>query len=94
MTEAVTILSLFGMLADPNIYRAATMAIIGEVADIVGAFIFLIIGVLVIILIVGLAIVFLPAIIVAIVIWFLTGSFFLAGIAFLVIALISLISKI
>jgi len=50
----------------------------------------LIIGILVIIVIVGVAIVLLPAIIVGIVVWFLTGSFFFAGIAFLVVAVLSL----
>jgi hypothetical protein len=49
-----------------------------------------IIGVLVIIFIVAAAIVVLPAILVAVLVWFVTGSFFYAGIAFLVVALISI----
>jgi len=66
--------------------------ILGGIADFFGFIVLLIIGALIIVLIVGLAIVFLPAIIVAVVVYFLTGSFFYAGIAFLIIALISLVS--
>jgi hypothetical protein len=40
--------------------------------------------------IVAAAIVLLPAIVVAVVVWFLTGSLFYAGIAFLVVAVISI----
>ncbi len=66
--------------------------ILTGLADIFGGLILLVIGVLVIVLIVAAAIVLLPAIIVAILIWFLTGSFFYAGIAFLVVALISAVA--
>jgi hypothetical protein len=72
--------------------REFVMGILTGVADIFGAVILLVIGILVIILIVGAAIVLLPAIIAAIIVWFLTGSFFYAGIAFLVVALISLVA--
>ncbi len=58
--------------------------------DILGGFIVLVVGILIIVLVVGVLIVFLPAIIVAAVVWFLTGSLFLAGIAFLVVAVISI----
>jgi hypothetical protein len=59
---------------------------------ILGSIVLVIIGILVIVLIVGALIVLLPAIIVAIIVWFFTGSFFLAGIAFLVVAIISILA--
>jgi len=62
--------------------------ILTGLADIFGGLILLVIGILVIVLLIAAAIVLLPAIIVAVLIWFLTGSFFYAGIAFLVVALI------
>lgn len=65
--------------------------ILSGIADLFGGIILLVIGVLVIIFVVAAAIVLLPAILVAAVVWFLTGSFFYAGIAFLVVALISII---
>ena len=65
--------------------------ILTGIADLFGGLILLVIGVLVIIFVVAAAIVLLPAILVAAVVWFLTGSFFYAGIAFLVVALISII---
>jgi len=66
--------------------------ILSGIADLFGGIILLVIGILIIVLLVAAAIVLLPAIIVAILIWFLTGSFFYAGIAFLVVALISLVA--
>jgi hypothetical protein len=47
---------------------------------------------LIIVLVVGLAIIVLPAIIVAVVVW-LSGSFFYAGIAFLIVAVVSIAAK-
>jgi len=70
-----------------------SLGILSGIWDIIGGFIPLAIGVLVIVLLVGLAIILLPAIIVAVVVWFLTGSFFYAGIAFLIVAVISLVAK-
>jgi hypothetical protein len=61
-------------------------------ADLFGGVILFIIGIAVIVLIVAAAVVLLPAIIVAALVWFLTGSFFYAGIAFLAIALLSIIA--
>jgi hypothetical protein len=61
--------------------------------DIVLLIIFLVIGILIIILIAEVLIFILPAAIVAFVVWFLTGSLFLAGIAFLIVALISLVKR-
>jgi hypothetical protein len=66
--------------------------ILTGLADIFGGLVLLIIGILIIVLLVAAAIVLLPAIIVAVLIWFLTGSFFYAGIAFLVVALISVVA--
>lgn len=61
--------------------------------DIIAALVLITIGIIVILL-VSLLIIFIPAIIVAVVVWFLTGSVFLAGIAFLVVAVLSLLSRI
>jgi hypothetical protein len=72
--------------------REFVMGILTGAADILGAIVLLAIGILVIILIVGAIIVLLPAIIAAVIVWLLTGSFFYAGIAFLVVALISLVA--
>jgi hypothetical protein len=55
--------------------------------------ILVIIGLIVIVLI-RLFLVLIPAILVAILVWFLTGDLFWAGVAFLVVALLSLIAKI
>jgi len=77
----------------PNTSLALIGSILTGIADILGGIIFLVIGVLIIVLLVATAIVLLPAIIVAVIVWFLTGSFFYAGIAFLVVAIISLAAK-
>jgi hypothetical protein len=83
------------LLLDATILTLLTssnsLGILTGVADIFGGLILLIIGILVIVLLVAVALVLLPAIIVAIIVWFLTGSFFYAGIAFLLVALVSLI---
>jgi hypothetical protein len=60
------------------------------IADLFGGIILLVIGILIIVLIVAAAIILLPAIIVAVVVWYLTGSFLYAGIAFLIVAVIGL----
>ncbi len=52
--------------------------------------ILLIIGIIIIITIAKVLLFFLPAAIIAIIVWFLTESWFLAGVAFLIIALISI----
>jgi len=49
---------------------------------------------LVVILLIKLFLVLIPAILVALLVWFLTGDLFWAGVAFLVVALLSLIAKI
>lgn len=55
-----------------------------------GGIILLVLGALIILVLVAAALVMLPAILVAALIWFITGSFFLAGIAFLAVAVISI----
>jgi len=49
---------------------------------------------LVVIVLIKLFLVLIPAILVALLVWFLTGDLFWAGVAFLVVALLSLIAKI
>jgi hypothetical protein len=76
---------------------SSTPLFIGEkvftgVADLFGGIILFIIGILIIALVVAAAIVLLPAIIVAVLVWLITGSFFYAGIAFLLVALISIVA--
>jgi hypothetical protein len=76
---------------------ANTPLFVGErlltgIADLFGGIILIVIGILVIALIIAAAIILLPAIIVAVVVWFLTGSFFYAGIAFLAVALLGIVA--
>jgi hypothetical protein len=61
-------------------------------ADLFGGVVLLVIGVLVIMLIVAAAIVLLPAIVLAFLVWLVTGSFFYAGIVFLLVAVISIVA--
>ncbi len=53
----------------------------------------LVIGIVIIVIIAKIFLFILPAGIIAIVVWFLTGSFFWAGVAFLVVAFKSLIRR-
>ncbi len=76
----------------PNTSLFLGERILTGIADLFGGIILLIIGVIIIVLVVSAAIVLLPVIVVAVLVWFLTGSFFYAGIAFLVVALISLVA--
>jgi hypothetical protein len=66
--------------------------IVTGIFDLLGGLVFIIIGILVIALIVATAIVLIPAIVVAVVVWLLTGSFLYAGIAFLIVALLSIVA--
>ncbi len=69
------------------------LSILGSLGlDLTVLVILVIIG-LVIIVLVKLFLVLIPAILVAIVVYFLTGDLFWAGIAFLVVAVLSLLSK-
>jgi hypothetical protein len=82
------LLSLIQALSNAPLYVGERL--LNGIADLFGGIILLIIGVLIIVFIVAAAIVMLPAILVAVLVWFVTGSFFYAGIAFLVVALISI----
>jgi hypothetical protein len=82
------LLSLIQAMSNMPLYTGER--ILNGIADLFGGIILLIIGVLIIVFIVAAAIVVLPAILVAVLVWFVTGSFFYAGIAFLVVALISI----
>lgn len=55
-----------------------------------GGIILLVLGALIILVLVAAAIVMLPAVLVAVLVWFVTGSFFFAGISFLAVAVISI----
>jgi hypothetical protein len=61
--------------------------------DLALLFLLLIIGIVIIILIAKVFLFVLPAGIIALVVWFLTGSLFWAGVAFLVVAFISLLRR-
>lgn len=65
----------------PSIYELALLLLL------------LIIGIALIILVVKILLFILPAGIIAVVVWFLTGSFFWTGVAFLVVALILLLKR-
>ena len=77
----------------PTIQQSG-LGVLSGFADLIGGAIPLVIGILVIVFIVGAAIILLPALLVGLVIWFLTGSFFYAGVAFLAVAAISLVKLI
>ncbi|MGB9960387.1 MAG: hypothetical protein ACPLKQ_07725 [Candidatus Bathyarchaeales archaeon] len=64
-----------------------------SVYELVLLLLLLIIGTALIILVVKILLFILPAAIIAIVVWLLTGSPFWAGVAFLVVALISLLKR-
>ncbi len=53
----------------------------------------LIIGILIIVVIVKVFLFILPGAIVALVVWFLTGSLFWAGVAFLIVAFLSILRR-
>ncbi len=58
------------------------------------ALIFLLaIGLIILVVVVGSILLFLPAAIIAFVVWFLTGDLFLAGIAFLIIAVLMIVFR-
>jgi hypothetical protein len=84
------LLSLIQSLANAPLFVGESF--FNGVAGAVGGVVLLVIGVLIIILIVAAAIVILPAIIIAFLVWLVTGSFFFAGVAFLVVALISIVA--
>jgi hypothetical protein len=75
-----------------SLHLSIVYGILTGIADLFGGIILLAIGVLIIIVIVAAAIVLLPAILVAFLVWLVTASFFYAGIAFLIVAIISVVA--
>ena len=66
---------------------------LGTLGDLALLLLLVIIGIVIIILIAKVLLFILPAGIIALVVWFLTGSMFWAGVAFLVVAFISLVRR-
>jgi hypothetical protein len=78
---------------DNTILLTVVLSILGSLGlDLTALVILVIIG-LVIIVLIKLFLVLIPAVLVAIVVWFLTGDLFWTGIAFLVVAALSILSK-
>jgi hypothetical protein len=61
--------------------------------DIILLVILLFIGIVIIVIVAHVLLFVLPAAIIAVVVWFLTGNLFWAGVAFLIVALISLVRR-
>jgi len=76
-----------------SLLNLISLQVLGLLGDVVFLFLLLIVGLVIIILIAKVFLFVLPAGIIALVVWFLTGSFFWAAIAFLVVALISLVRR-
>lgn len=70
-----------------------SLLVLGFLGDVVFLFLLLIVGIVIIVVFAHALLFILPAGIVAVVVWFLTGSIFWAGVAFLIVALISLIKR-
>ncbi len=83
------------IFVDNTVLLTIVLSILGSIGlDLTALVILVIIGIIIIVLI-KLFLVFIPAIIVAIIVYFLTGGdLFWTGVAFLVVAALSLISKI
>ncbi|MGC9346254.1 MAG: hypothetical protein ACP5ER_05645 [Candidatus Bathyarchaeales archaeon] len=64
-----------------------------SVLDLIGLLILIVIGIIIILLIAKVVFFFLPAIIIAVIVWLFTGSGFWAGVAFLIIALLSILKR-
>ncbi len=76
-----------------TILLTIVLSILGNLGlDLTALVILVIIG-LVIIILIKLFLVLIPAILVAIAVWFLTGDLFWTGIAFLVVAALSILAK-
>jgi hypothetical protein len=69
------------------------LVVLGPLIDVAFLLLLLVIGLVIIILLAKVFLFILPAGIIALVVWFLTGSVFWAGVAFLVVALISLLKR-
>ena len=78
---------------DNTIFLTIVLSVLGSLGlDLTALVILVIIG-LVIIVLIKLFLVLIPAILVAVVVWFLTGDLFWTGIAFLVVAALSILAK-
>ena len=66
---------------------------LGTLGDLALLLLLVIIGIVIIILIAKILLFILPAAIIALVVWFLTGNLLWAGIAFLVVAFLSLLKR-
>ncbi len=69
------------------------LVVLGPLIDVAFLLLLLVIGLVIIILLAKVFLFILPAGIIALIVWFLTGSVFWAGVAFLVVALISLLKR-
>jgi len=69
------------------------LVVLGPLIDVAFLILLLVIGLVIIILLAKVFLFILPAGIIALIVWFLTGSVFWAGVAFLVVALISLLKR-
>ncbi len=69
------------------------LTVLGPLTDIAFLILLLVIGLVIIIVLAKVFLFILPAGIVALIVWFLFGSIFWAGVAFLVVALISLLRR-
>jgi hypothetical protein len=80
-----------------DIALAVIYAVLGLLDSItqfdIGALIVLVIIGIIIILLIRLLLMLIPAVLLALVVWFFTGSLFWAGIAFLVVAALSILKK-
>ncbi len=65
----------------------------GLLFDIIALLLLLVVGIIVMVVIAKVLLFFLPAAIIAVVVWFLSGSLFWAGVAFLAIAVISVFKR-
>jgi len=71
-----------------------SLSFLPPLLDLIALLILLIIGVIIIVVVVKVLLFFLPAVIIAAVVWFLTGySLFWAGVAFLIVAFISILKR-
>ena len=69
------------------------MLILGAGLALLALIILVLIGLAIIVVIIGSIILFFPAAIIALVVWLLTGDLFLAGVAFLIIAVLMIVLR-
>jgi hypothetical protein len=92
MMDLEALLFSLSIHAFPNASLFLGERILNGFPDILVGIVLLVIGLLVIAVVIAAAIVLLPAIIIAALVWLLTGSFFYAGIAFLLVAVVWLVA--